>query len=431
LHTHGFAGNHIHDGGVTRLQVLGVLFQFLARSSVDLFLQFCELAGNVGGVAIQHWRIPLADLARVVQDNDLGSEAPGLHGGVVLAVTSHVPSSDILHRHVLYVEANVVTRESLHQSLVVHLHRLHFSGDVTGGKGDHHASLDDTSFHSAHGHCANTSYLVDILQGQTQRLVGGAGRGDDRVQSFQQGNSTGISLLTVNLPALEPGHVGAGLQHVVSVPARDWHEGHGGGVVADFLDVGADFLGDFLVSLLAVGGLGGVHLVDANDELFHPQGVGQEGMLTGLAVLGDAGFKLSHATSHDQHSTVSLGGASDHVLDEIPVPGGIDDGDVVLGSLEFPEGDVDGDATLPFCLQLVQHPGVLKGSFAHLGRLLLELLDGPLVDAPALVDQVAGGRGLAGVHMADDHDVDVGLFLSHCGGGGGRCWGLPGRAASL
>jgi hypothetical protein len=45
--------------------------------------------------------------------------------------------------------------------------------------------------------------------------------------------------------------------------------------------------------------------------------------------------------------------------------------------------------------------------------LLLELLDGPLVDTAALVDEMAGGGGLAGVHMTDHNNVDVDLFLSH------------------
>ena len=50
----------------------------------------------------------------------------------------------------------------------------------------------------------------------------------------------------------------------------------------------------------------------------------------------------------------------------------------------------------------------------NLGSFLLELLDGPLVDSSALVDQVPGGGRLSRVDMADDHDVDVNLFLSHC-----------------
>ena len=51
----------------------------------------------------------------------------------------------------------------------------------------------------------------------------------------------------------------------------------------------------------------------------------------------------------------------------------------------------------------------------NLGSFLLKLLDCPLVDSSALVDQVTGGGGLSRVNMANDHDVDVDLILSHCG----------------
>ena len=44
--------------------------------------------------------------------------------------------------------------------------------------------------------------------------------------------------------------------------------------------------------------------------------------------------------------------------------GGVDDGDIVLGRLKLPEGDVDGDTTLALGLQFVQHPGVLEGSLS-------------------------------------------------------------------
>lgn len=43
------------------------------------------------------------------------------------------------------------------------------------------------------------------------------------------------------------------------------------------------------------------------------------------------------------------------------------DGDIVLGSLELPEGNVDSDTTLTLGLQLVQNPGVLEGTLAKLG----------------------------------------------------------------
>ena len=71
LHTHGLARDQFNNGSVTRLQILGVVLNLLARTTVDLLLQLIELAGNVSGVAIQHRCIASTDLARVVQDDDL------------------------------------------------------------------------------------------------------------------------------------------------------------------------------------------------------------------------------------------------------------------------------------------------------------------------------------------------------------------------
>ena len=50
---------------------------------------------------------------------------------------------------------------------------------------------------------------------------------------------------------------------------------------------------------------------------------------------------------------------------------------------------------------------------ARLLSLLLKLLDGPLVNTSALVDQVTSGGRLARVDVADDDNVDVSLFLTH------------------
>ena len=41
-----------------------------------------------------------------------------------------------------------------------------------------------------------------------------------------------------------------------------------------------------------------------------------------------------------------------------------------LGSLELPQGNVDGDTTLTLGLQLVQNPGVLEGTLAELSGFL-------------------------------------------------------------
>ena len=113
-----------------------------------------------------------------------------------------------------------------------------------------------------------------------------------------------VSVYAVYL--LQRAYIRAGFQHVVSVPARDGHEGHSVRVITNLLDVSADFLHNLLITLLAIVGLSGIHFVDAHDELLHSQRVGKQGVFTSLPVLWDASFKLTHACSHDQHSTVGL-----------------------------------------------------------------------------------------------------------------------------
>merc|ERR550519_1537358 len=188
---------------------------------------------------------------------------------------------------------------------------------------------------------------------------------------WYKGGAVGLALLPLDGPSLVPSHVGGWLQHVVAMPSGDGDEGDGGRVVADLLDEARDLLLDLLEPGTGVGWLGGVHLVDAHNELLDAEGVGEQGVLTGLAVLGDAGLELTSTSRNDQDTAIGLRCPRDHVLDEIPVAGSVDDGDVVLVGLELPESDVDGDTTLTLGLQFVQHPGVLEGALAHLLRLLL------------------------------------------------------------
>jgi hypothetical protein len=83
-----------------------------------------------------------------------------------------------------------------------------------------------------------------------------------------------------------------------------------------------------------------------------------------------------------------LRGTGNHVLDEISVTWGINDGEDGLGSLELPESDIDGDTSFSFGLELIENPGVLEGTLTHFGGFLFELFDGSLIDTTALEDQV-------------------------------------------
>lgn len=64
-------------------------------------------------------------------------------------------------------------------------------------------------------------------------------------------------------------------------------------------------------------------------------------------------------------SHAHLRGTGDHVLDEVTVTRGVDDGDHVAGGLELPKSNVDGDTTLALGLQLVEDPSVLEGTLAE------------------------------------------------------------------
>jgi hypothetical protein len=152
------------------------------------------------------------------------------------------------------------------------------------------------------------------LEGETEGLVRGARRGLDGVDGLEESLSlrdTGLGLL---LPSLEPSHVGRLLEHVVSVPSGDGDEGDRLGVKSDLLDEVGGLLDDLLVTGLRV--LGGVHLVDGDDELADTEGEGEEGVLARLSILGDTGLELSNTGGDDEDGAISLGSTSDHVCGE-------------------------------------------------------------------------------------------------------------------
>ncbi|GET87561.1 elongation factor 1-alpha [Leishmania tarentolae] len=401
LHAHRLLRHHLHDRGIAGLDRLGVLLQLLAGAAVNLGLDVREPARDVARVAVQHRRVAVADLAGVVQHDHLRREVGGLLRRVVLRVTAHVPTADVLHRHVLHVEADVVAGLRLRQLLVVHLDRLHLRRHVRGRERHHVARLHDAGLHAAHGHRADAADLVHVLQGQAQRLVHRAHRRLQHVERVQQRGT------------LVPRHVVRLLDHVVALPARDRDEAHLLRVVAHALQVRAHLLADLIVARLRVHHRLVVHLVAAHNHLLHAKSEGKQRVLARLPVLRDASLEPTVRRVDHQDGRVRLRRARDHVLDEVAVAGRIDDREHRLGRLELPQRNVDRDAALALRLQLVQHPRVLEGRLADLGRLLLELLDRALVDATALVDQVASGGGLAGVDVADNHKVHVHLILAH------------------
>ena len=103
---------------------------------------------------------------------------------------------------------------------------------------------------------------------------------------------------------------------------------------------------------LRVWWFSGVHLVNTDDQLLDTKGEGQEGVFTGLTVLGDTSFEFTNTSSNDEDSAISLGGTSNHVLDEITVTWSVNNGDIVLVGFELPESNIDGDTTFTFSLNI-------------------------------------------------------------------------------
>ena len=83
------------------------------------------------------------------------------------------------------------------------------------------------------------------------------------------------------------------------------------------------------------------YLVAAADHLLHSKSESKEGVLTCLAILGDTSLKTTSGGVNDKHSTISLGGPSDHVLDEVTVTRSINDSAGVLGGLKLPKGNIN------------------------------------------------------------------------------------------
>ena len=272
-------------------------------------------------MAVENGGVAGTDLTGVVEDDDLGGERSGTERGVVLGVTGNVATTNLLDGDVLDVEADVVTGDTLSKLLVVHLDGLDFSGDVGRSEGHDHTGLEDTSLDTADGNCSDTADLVHILEGKTEGLVGRALGRLDGVNGLEEGLARGGTALDLLGPSLVPGHVGGGLDHVVAVETGDGHESDGLGVVADLLDEVGGLLDDLVETSL--GPAGGVHLVDGNDELLDTEGVGEQSVLTGLAILGDTSLELTSAGGNDEDSAIGLGSTSDHVLDEITMAGGI------------------------------------------------------------------------------------------------------------
>ena len=158
-----------------------------------------------------------------------------------------------------------------------------------------------------------------------------------------------------------------------------------------------------------------VHLVDDNGDLFDAKQMQQIAVAPGL---------VAHAFQRvdDQHRTVRLRGAGDHVAQEFGVAGRVDQHYVAGPGAEADLRGVDGDALVALGLQRVEQERPFERHAASRAD-GLEHFELALGQAAGLVQQASDQRGLAVVDMADDDDANLrsrgAVRHGRCRGGNG------------
>merc|ERR1719316_24536 len=331
----------------------------------------------------------------------------------------------------LHVHANVVTRQTRLDTLVVHLHGEHLASACIGSSvgGEEHnflTRLDRALLDTASEHITDTLDLVHTRECEAHGLLWVTlGWLHEVVESILEGGDMAPLLLgDLHFLAIPPAHVGGLLEEVVTHPTRDWDDGHT--LLNELLGPAnlhkheLHLRGDLIVTVLLVaGGRLGIHLVHAADELLDTEQVDETSVLTGLTLhltslvvtLLDGNDEVT-VSWHHEDTHVSLGGAGNHVLDEVTMARGIDDGVVVVVSEELLGGALDGHTTLALVLLGVHVEGEGEGALTDALGLLLELLHVTLGDTSELEEQAAGGGRLARVDVTTDDNGHV-SFLRH------------------
>ena len=387
-----------------------------------------HLARGAGAAHEGDGGVAALELAGDVENLDLGVEVLArLEGGILLVDHDVTGAGHVDLVETLDVHADVVTGVSLLDALVVHLDGEHLAdagvGDGVGwDEDDLLTGADDALLNAAREDITDTLDLVHARDGEAHvSLVVAGGLGDHAVEDIEEGVDVVLGALEVvvdDVDAGPPAHVGGLGDEVVTLPAGDWDDGD---ALLDVVLLPAHLhehvlhlVADLLVALLLVARGVAVHLVDADDELLDAEKVDEAGVLAGLALdltglvvaLLDGGGEVTVGGDHEE-GDVSLRGAGDHVLDEIAVTGGVDDGVVPVVGEELLGGAGDGHTALALLLLPVHVEGEGEGGLAEGIGLRAELLDLTLGDASELEDEAAGGGRLTGVDVTADDDGKV------------------------
>jgi len=404
------------------LQVRGVLGLGATGLLADLPVDLGDTAGRAASAHEGDGGVSDLQLSGVVQDLDGGSEGGASLQGVISLLDHDVTDArHVLLGQVLDVQANVVSGKSLGGRLVVHLNgedlaEARLGSGVSGEEDALVTGADLTLLDTAGDHISDTLNLVDTRDGHAQRLLDRAlGDLDHVLEAVEEGVAVDGLLLGLDVSSLPPGHLFGLGEEVVSHPAGDGHERN---AVLDELFLPSDLdehrghlVLDLVVALLGVFGGIAVHLVDTNNGLLDTQKVDQTGVLTSLTLdltglvvtTSDGGGKVTIGGDHEE-GDVGLGSTRNHVLDEISVAGGIDDGVVVRRGVELLGGAGNGHTAGTLFLGLVHVESEGERLLAQDLSFGAKLLHGTLIDTTELENQTTSGGRLTSVDVAADND---------------------------
>jgi hypothetical protein len=398
---HHLGWGHSDDSSISGFDEFWEFFSNLTSSFVHLVFNFGEFASNMASMAIEDWRVTVHDLTWMVHDDNLSLEGVSVLGWLSLGVGGDETSLNIGGGESLNVETNIVSRNSLSDLLVMHLDGFAIGGGSNRSEGDGHVRLDDTGLDSTDWNCSDTRDLVDILEWESQWLEYWSLWWLKGIEGFEEERS------------LVPWHVVGRLEHVITNPTGNWDEWNGFDLVTNLLKIEGDLSFDLIVSVLLVISTLGIHLVAANDHLLDTHSEGKKSMFSSLSFLGPSRLELTGWGGDHEDGNISLGGTSDHVLDEISMSWSINDGEDGFLGLELPESDINGDTSFSFGLKFIKYPSVFERSFTHFFGFLLELGNGSLIDTTALVDQMTSRGRFTRVDMTNDDKIDVNFFFTH------------------
>merc|ERR1711967_145457 len=303
------------------------------------------------------------ELTGVVLDGDLHGELHGLGERILVLADDVTDTGHVLLGQTLDVETDVVTSHGLVDLLVVHLDGEHLATarHLSVGRSELDLGLldDGALLNTASDDITDTLDLVDTRHTGAHGSLVGTLRGEAGIVEAVL-KCVDVDVVAVNdeVDALVPRHLLGLLHEVVTLPAGDGDEGE---LLLDLVLLVASGLehdehlsGDLIETRLQVRGRGSVvHLVDADDPLLDTEQVDETGVLTGLTLdltsgtvaLGDSLLEATLISGDHEKSDIGLAGTGNHVLDEVTVARGIDDGVVVLLGEELLGRARDGHTT--------------------------------------------------------------------------------------